>query len=94
MDYYERTWIGTPGTPPTFSPWMWNHHESVLVLLPRRSNIAEGWHNGFSSIVAVPNPIIWHFLDCLKLEQGPTEWKIVRRQMREQPAPREKKGVN
>ena len=30
VDYYERTWIGTPGTPPIFSPWMWNHHESVL----------------------------------------------------------------
>ena len=94
MDYYERTWICTPGTPPIFSPWMWNHHESVLAQLPRSSNIAEGWHNGFSSIVNRPNPTIWHFLDCLKLEQGLTEWKMVKRLMKEPPKPREKKWVD
>ena len=61
---------------------MWNHHESVLASFPQSSNIAEGWHNGFASMVSVPNPTIWQFLDCLKIEQGLTERKIVKKQMK------------
>ena len=32
--------------------------------------------------------------DCLKLEQGLTEWKMVKRLMKEPPKPREKKWLN
>ena len=79
IDYYERTWIGTPGHPLLFSPWMWNHQD---------------WHNGFASLVAIPNPTIWHFLDYLKLEQGLTEWKMVERSMKEPVQPRQKKWID
>lgn len=70
------------------SPMMCNHHESVLTGLPRSSNIAEGWHNGFASMLSVPSHPIWHFIDCLKIEQGLTECKIVKKQMKEPAAPR------
>ena len=68
--YFENTWVGTSAKPPTFDPWSWNHHDSVICGLPRSSNIAEGWHNGFKTLVACANPTMWRFLDCLKLEQG------------------------
>ena len=32
---------------PTFSHYRWNQHNATALLLPRSSNIAEGWHHGF-----------------------------------------------
>ena len=58
-----------------FPPSAWNHHDASLALLPRSSNMAEGWHNGFRSLVRCSNPTIWSFLDALKSEQGLTDQK-------------------
>ena len=74
--YFEYTWIGTTGQRALFPPSAWNHHNVSLALLPRSSNMAEGWHNGFRSLVRCSNPTIWSFLDALKLEQGLTDQKI------------------
>ena len=93
IDYYERTWIGTSESPPLFSPLMWNHDESLLAGLPHSVNIAKGWHNGFASMLSVPNPTIWHFLHGIKIEQGLTVWKIVKKQMKEPAAPRVKRWI-
>ena len=67
--YFEYTCIDTTGQRALFLPSSLNHHDASLALLPRSSNMAEGWHNGFSSLVRCSNPTIWSFLDALKLEQ-------------------------
>ena len=68
--------IGTTSTPPLYSHDSWNHHEASQMLLPRSSNVAEGWNNGFASLVNCHNPSIWKFLDCIKREQALTDVKI------------------
>ena len=52
------------------------HYDSSLMLLPRSSNIAEGWNNGFASLVSCQNPTIWSFLECARKEQTITDMKI------------------
>ncbi|XP_063682933.1 uncharacterized protein LOC134817602 [Bolinopsis microptera] len=74
--YFESTWIGTTSTPPLFRHDSWNHHEAAQMLLPRSSNIAEGWNSGFASLVNCHNPSIWKFLECIKREQALTDVKI------------------
>ena len=92
--YFEYTWIGTTGQRALFRPSAWNHHDASLALLPRSSNMAEGWHNGFRSLVRCSNPTIWSFLDALKLEQGLTDQKIAERLLLHPAPPRSKKLVN
>ena len=91
--YFEATWIGTSSTPPTFSHDMWNQHDASLMLLPRSSNIAEGWHHGFHSMLSCSNPTLWKFLDALKAEQALTDVKLTRRQLRDPPEPRAPKWI-
>lgn len=93
-EYYERTWVGTSSSPPLFSPWMWNQHDTVMSGLPRSSNIAEGWHNGFRSLLGCSNPTIWRFIDVLKKEQDLTDWKIAQKLMRSPAPPRQKKWID
>ena len=81
-DYFERTWIGTSARSPLFSHSKWNHYEDTQLLLPRSSNIAEGWHHGFHSLMGCSNPTIWRFLDCLKKEQNLTDVKMTQHLMR------------
>ena len=93
-EYYERTWVGTDTTSPLFSPWIWNQRDAVMAGLPRSSNIAEGWHNGFRSLMGCTNPTIWRFIDVLKKEQDLTDWKIAQKLMRQPPPPRQKKWLD
>ena len=92
--YFEYTWIGTTGQRALFPPSAWNHHDASLALLPRSSNMAEGWHNGFRSLVRCSNPTIWSFLDALKLEQGLTDQKIAECLLLHPAPPRSKMWVN
>ena len=68
-----------------------------LRVCPRRPSSqqqhSQGWHNGFASMVSVSNPTIWHFLYCLKIEQGLAKWKIIKKQMKEPSAPWEKRWI-
>ena len=91
--YFESTWMGTSAKAATFDPWSWNHHDSVLCGLPRSSNIAEGWHNGFQSLISCANPTMWKFLDCLKLEQAISDTKISRHLNRDPPPRRQAKWI-
>ena len=60
-DYCQRTWIGTPHhTPPRFAHELWNQHSNVLELLPRSSNIIEGWHQGFASMMGCTQYTPYH----------------------------------
>ena len=63
-------------------------HDATALLLPRSSNIAEGWLHGFHSLLSCSNPTIWKFLECLKKEQNLTDVKITKMMMREAPEPR------
>ena len=91
--YFEHTWIGTSSSSPLFDTWSWNQHETVLARLPRSSNLAEGWHNGFKSLVSCTNPTLWKFLDCLKLEQAITDTKIASFLNRDDPPRRQSKWI-
>ena len=91
VDYFEYTWVGTSYRNPVFSHNRWNQHDATALLLPRSSNIAEGWHHGFNSMLSCTNPTIWKFLDCLKKEQNLTDVKITKMMMREDPEPRSAK---
>ena len=72
---------------------MWNHNDSVIAALPRSSNIAEGWHRVFHSLMGASNPTIWKFIDVLRKEQDITEWKMAQQLMRNPPPPRERRWV-
>ena len=91
--YFESTWMGTPNRPARFDHLSWNQYDCCLAGLPRSSNLAEGWHNGFRSLVQCSNPTIWKFLEALKLEQGLTDQKITDRLMRRPPPQRAAKWI-
>ena len=61
----------------------WNQNDATALLLPRSSNIAEGWHHGFNSMMSCSNPSIWKFLQCLKNEQNITDVEMTKLMMRE-----------
>ena len=73
--YYEATWIDSSGNRPTFAHDMWNQTAAGCSLLARSTNIAEGWHQGFNSMLGRSNPRIWKFLDYVKAEQSLTDMK-------------------
>ena len=70
ISYFESTWVRTSTTSPIFSHDMWNQHDASLILIPRSSNIAEGWHHGSHSMLSCSNPTLWKFLDALKSERA------------------------
>ena len=57
-EYLERTWIGNQATPSVFPPEVWNHHNSVVACLPRTTNIAEGYHHAFLTLMGCKHPSI------------------------------------
>ena len=65
--YMDYTWLGTSSSDFLFDKLVWNQWDATICGLPRSSNLAEGWHNGFKSIVNCTNPTIWSFMDALKL---------------------------
>ena len=91
INYYERTWVGTTHADPLFPHSRWNQNEATALLLPRSSNIAEGWHHGFNAMMSCSNPSIWKFLQCLKNEQNITDVKMTKLMIRESPEPRSAK---
>ena len=94
ISYFESTWVGTSTTSPHFSHDMWNQHDASLMLIPRSSNIAEGWHHGLHSMLSCSNPTLWKFLDALKSEHALTDQKLARRKLRQLPEPRAPKWIN
>ena len=90
----EYTWLGTSSSDPLFDKLGWNQWDATICGLHRSSNLAEGWHNGFKSIVNCSNSTIWNFMDALKLEHSLTELKIVKHHTRTPPPPRQKKWIN
>ena len=89
-DYMDYTWIGTSSRAPLFNQWSWNQWDDTLLGIPRSSNIAEGWHNGFKSLVGCFHPTIWKLLEALKLEQAITDTKFCNHLMRIEESPSSK----
>ena len=81
--YYEAIWIGSSDNRPTFAHDMWNQNAAGCSLLQRSTNIAEGWHWGFNSMLGCANPTIWKFLDCVKAEQSLTDMRKTKQIMNE-----------
>lgn len=94
VEYYERTWIGSSSRQPLFEHSKWNHHEDILLNLPRSSNLVEGWHHGFHTMMGCSHPTIWKFLDVLKKEQNLTDVKVAQHLSRQQPPKRAKKWTD
>ena len=93
--YYEAIWIDSSDNRPTFPHDMWNHNAAGRSLLPRSTNIAEGWHRGFNSMLGYSNPTIWKFLDCVKAEQSLTDMKKKTKQiMKKKPEQRAVRWVH
>ena len=91
IDYYESTWVGTAHADPLFPHSRCNQNDATALLLPRSSNIAEGWHHDFNAMISGSNPSMWNFLQCLKNEQNITDVKMTKLMMRESPEPRSAK---
>ena len=87
--YYENSPIGTSTTNPNFALHTWNQHEAAQMMIPRSSNIPEGWHHGFHLLLSCSKPTIWRFLDCncLKAEQALTDVNKTKRDGRKLPEP-------
>ena len=81
-DYMDYTWIGTSLRAPLSNQWSWNQWDATLLGILRSSNFAEGWHNGFKSLVGCSHPTIWEFLEALKLEQAIIDTKFCNHLMR------------
>ena len=56
IDYCERTWVGTAHADPIFPHSRWNQNDATARLLPRSSNIEEGWRHGFNAMMSCSNP--------------------------------------
>ena len=70
----------------------WSAHGRNL--LPRSTNIAEGWHRGFNSILGCTKPTIWKFLDYVKAEQSLTDMKKTKQIMKERPEHRAARWIH
>ena len=53
---------------PKFAPRLWSVYERVLNDEPRTTNMLEGWHRRFSTVVAKHHPNIYDFIGCLRAE--------------------------
>ncbi len=49
--YIDYTWVGSRSSSSLFPIPTWNQHDASLMKLPRSSNMAEGLHQGFNSVV-------------------------------------------
>ena len=58
---------------PKFSPKLWYICKRVLNDEPRTTNMLEGWHRRFSTVVAKHYPNMCNFISCLRAEQARTE---------------------
>ena len=83
--YVEYTWIGSRSSSLLFPIPSWNQHDASLVKLPRSTNMAEGWHHGFNSMLSCSHPSIWRLLEALKMEQNLIRMKLVRMYQLEEP---------
>ena len=77
---------------PKFSPKQWSVYERVLNDEPRTTNMLEGWHRRFSTVVAKYYPNIYDFISCFRGEQARTETVISKLLMGEVPKATKKDG--
>jgi hypothetical protein len=82
ISYFESTWLGpwnrrkTMRIAPRYEIQQWNCHHSVLEDLPKTNNSAEGFHNGFITLIGACHPTIFKLISGLKSQQTMTDLKI------------------
>ena len=91
--YYENSWTGTATSNSFYAHDIWNQHDASQLMIPRSSDIAEGWHHGFHSLMSCSKLTFWKFLDSLKAEQSLGDVKLTKRLLREVPEPRAPKWI-
>lgn len=74
VSYVEDVWIGRLDRrggrkQPRFSHDVWNLYSSVTEGLPRTNNAVEGWHTGFSTMIAASHASIFSFIEALKKDE-------------------------
>ena len=83
--YIEYTWVGSRYSNPLFPISILTQHDASLMKLPRSTNMAEGWHHGFSCMLLCTHPSIWKFLGALKKEQNLTRIPLGRMRQLDDP---------
>lgn len=78
VNYFEDVYVGRPDRrnirkPIRFKIEMWNCFLNVTMDLPKTNNKMKRWHNSFSTHLNCSHPIIWKFIDILKMEQAKNE---------------------
>jgi hypothetical protein len=56
VDYFQKTWIGTPQKRARFPKQMWNCRDITLLDLPRTVNSVESWHSQLQRTFLSPHP--------------------------------------
>jgi hypothetical protein len=54
-----------------------------MMKLPRSTNMAEGWHHEFNSMLSCTHPSIWKFLEALKMKKEQNLTRILLGRMRQ-----------
>ena len=91
--YLEYTWVGSRSSNPLLHIHSWNQHDASLMGLPRSTNMAEGWHHGFQSMLSCTHPTIWKFLEALKKEHNLIRMQLGRMKNLDSPERRPAKWV-
>ena len=78
---------------PLFAIPSLNQHDASLIRLPRSSDIAEGWHHGFNSMLSCNHPTIWKFMEALKKEHNLIRMQLGRMRQLEEPERRAAKWI-
>ena len=93
--YFEYTLTHglAPAPAPTFAIPSLNQHDASLIRLPRSSDIAEGWHHGFNSMLSCNHPTIWKFMEALKKEHNLIRMQLGRMRQLEEPERRAAKWI-
>lgn len=99
VNYFEDVWVGRPDRrnkrrQPLFKVDIWNCYSNVTMDLPKTNNKMEGWHNSFSSLLSCSHPVIWKFIDTIKMEQAKNEFIIEKYNAGEDGPPQKKKYKN
>ncbi len=60
IEYDERVYVGSEGSPARFPPSTWNVHLQTIRRDHRINNLCEGWNNKFARLVGHSHPTTWN----------------------------------
>ncbi len=66
IEYVERVYVGSEGSPVLFPPSTWNVPLQTLRRDHRTNNLCEGWNNKFARLVGHSRPTTWNCIAALQ----------------------------